>query len=106
MTGGIGGTAVYLRGVLAREGTTTMGTLATIGVDDDLTACQTRVTVRTTDNKLTRGVHVVFDVETEEIEHLLRVYLLFHTGDKDIDYIVLDLGKHPLIIGVKLIVLC
>ena len=52
----IGCRAVYLRGVLAREGTTTMGSLTTVGVDDDLTPRETSISVRTPDDELTRGV--------------------------------------------------
>ena len=52
----IGCRAVYLRGVLAREGTTTMGSLTSVGVDDDLTACESGISVGTTDDELTRGV--------------------------------------------------
>ena len=42
----IGCRAVYLRGVLAREGTTTMGGLTSVGVDDDLTPRETSISVR------------------------------------------------------------
>ena len=52
----IGCRAVYLRGVLAREGTTTMGSLTSVGVDDDLTTCEAGISVGTTDDELTRGV--------------------------------------------------
>ena len=52
----IGCRAVYLRGVLAREGTTTMGGLTSVGVDDDLTPRETSISVRTADDELTRGV--------------------------------------------------
>ena len=52
----IGCRAVYLRGVLAREGTTTMGSLTSVGVDDDLTPRETSISVRTADDELTRGV--------------------------------------------------
>ena len=82
-----------------------MSPLATIGIYDDLTSCQTGVAMRTANHKLTRGVHVVFDVIAEEVEHLLRVYLLFHAGNQDVNHVILNLCQHLLVIAVKLIVL-
>ena len=52
----IGCRAVYLRGILTREGTTTMGSLTTVGVDDDLTPCESGISMRPADDELTRGV--------------------------------------------------
>ena len=60
--------------------------------------------MRAANNELTRRIHIVRDVKTEEVEHLLRMNLLFDTGDKDIDDIILNLRQHRLVIG-KLIVL-
>lgn len=54
--GQVGGRAVDLGVVLAGEGTTTVGTPATVGVDDDLTASQTGVTLGTTDDEEARGL--------------------------------------------------
>ena len=53
-TGGVGSRTVDLRPVLAGEGTTTVRTPSTVGVDDDLTAGQTGVTLGTTDDEETR----------------------------------------------------
>lgn len=53
-TGQVGGGAVDLGEVLAGEGTTTVGTPAAVGVDNDLTAGQTGVTLGTTDDEETR----------------------------------------------------
>ena len=55
-TGHIRGRTVDLGVVLAREGTTTVSTPATVGVDDDLTAGQTGVTLGTTDDEEARGL--------------------------------------------------
>ena len=33
-----------------------MGRLTSVGVDDDLTTCESGISVRTTDDELTRGV--------------------------------------------------
>ena len=104
MTGGIGCRAVHLRGVLSREGTAAVSALATIGIHDDLTARETCITVRTADDELARGVHIILDVQPKQIEHLLRMDLLLHTGDEDIDDVVLDAGQHLLVL-VELVVL-
>ena len=53
-TGGICGRPVDLGEVLAGEGTTTVGTPATVGVDDDLAASDTGVTLGTTNDEETR----------------------------------------------------
>ena len=52
----VGSRSVDLGEILARESTTTVGTPATVGVDDDLTAGQTGVTLRTTNDEETRGL--------------------------------------------------
>ena len=74
-----------------------MGTLAAVGVDDDFTARQACVAVGATDDELARRVNVVLDVEAEEVEHLLRVYMLLHPWHEDVDDIVLDAGQHPFV---------
>ena len=54
--GKVGSRAVDLGEVLAGEGTTTVGTPATVGVDNDLAAGQTGVTLGTTNDELARGL--------------------------------------------------
>ena len=81
-----------------------MGTLAAIGIDDDLTSRQTGVPVGAANDELTRGVDIVLDVESEEIEHFLAAYLLLYTGYQDVDDIVLDACQHLLVL-VKFVVL-
>ena len=61
--------------------------------------------MRTTNHKLTCGVHVVFDVVVEECEYLLTVNLCFYTGNQDVDNVFLDLCQHLLVL-VKLVMLC
>lgn len=58
-TGSVGSRAIDLGGILAREGSATVGTPATVGVDDDLATGEAGITVRTTDDETTRGVQVV-----------------------------------------------
>ena len=72
-TGEVGCRAVDLAVVLAGEGTTTVGTPATVGVNDDLTAGKTSVTLGTTNDEVARGLdlegvsddreHEVFSVQ-------------------------------------------
>lgn len=57
-TGEVGSRAVDLAVVLAGEGTTTVGTPATVGVNDDLTASKTGVTLRTTNDEVARGLNL------------------------------------------------
>lgn len=52
--GEVGSRAIDLAVVLAGEGTTTVGTPTTVGVDDDLTAGQTSVTLWATNDEETR----------------------------------------------------
>ena len=49
--------AVHLRGVFAREGTSSMSSFTSVGVDDDFAPRETRISVRTTDDELTCGVY-------------------------------------------------
>ena len=49
---------VDLGEVLAREGSSTVGTPATVGVDNDLTTSQTSVTLGTTNDEAARGLNL------------------------------------------------
>ena len=57
-TGEVGSRAVDLAVVLAGEGTTTVSTPATVGVNDDLTASKTGVTLGTTNDEVARGLNL------------------------------------------------
>lgn len=59
--GKVSGRAVDLGVVLAGESTTTVSTPATVGVDDDLTAGQTGVTLGTTDDEEARRLDLLKD---------------------------------------------
>ena len=52
----VGGGSVDLGEVLARESTTTVGTPATVGIDDDLSAGETGITLGATDDEKTGGL--------------------------------------------------
>lgn len=52
----VGSRSIDLGEILSGESTTTVGTPATVGVDNDLTTSQTGVTLRTTNDELARGL--------------------------------------------------
>ena len=81
-----------------------MSTLATVGIHNNLATGETRVTMRTANHKLARGIDVVLDVAIKQSQHCSRVNLLFHPWNKDIDYIFTDALLHGFI-AIKLIVL-
>jgi len=58
----VSGRAVDLGEVLAGEGTATVGTPATVGVDDDLAASKTGVTLRAADDEEARGLDLFCSV--------------------------------------------
>ena len=53
---GVRGRAIDLGGVLTRERPTTVASHATVGVDDDLSARQSRVGVGSAEYELARGI--------------------------------------------------
>lgn len=57
--GDVSGGAIDLGVILAGESTTTVSTPSTVGVDDDLTAGKTGVTLGSTDDEAARGLDVV-----------------------------------------------
>jgi hypothetical protein len=73
-TGEVGSRAVDLAVVLAGEGTTTVSTPATVGVNDDLAAGKTGVTLGTTDDKVAGGLNLKcvnssFETTVKEVAH-------------------------------------
>lgn len=81
----VGRGTVDLGVVLTGEGTTTVGTPATVGVDDDLTAGETGITLRTTDDEAARGLDVVNGAVVQEL-----------SGDDLLDDLLLDDGTELL----------
>ena len=82
-----------------------MCALAAVCVDDNLASGQTGVAVRTADYELAGRVDEVLDVVAEEREYLLAVYLGLNARHENVEHVVLDLGEHALVVGVKLVVL-
>lgn len=58
-TGSVGGGTVDLGRVLTREGSSTMGTPTTIGINDDLATGKTSIAMGTANDESTRGVQMV-----------------------------------------------
>ena len=56
--GEVGSGTVDLGVILSGESTTTVGTPTTVGVDNDLTASKTGVTLGTTNDEVTRGLNL------------------------------------------------
>ena len=118
IAGGVCCAAVYLAGILAREGTAAVCAASSVGVDDNLASGQSGVAVRTADDKLARRVDVVFDAVVHQLaltfagvglclssvgQTVVEESAQFVAGgfldarDEDVDDILADLGKHLLV---------
>src|ERR1700743_1060036 len=102
MTRSISRGTVYLGGILAAESAAAMCALTAIRVDDDLTAGEPGVTMRTADDELAGGVDMILDLIVEQ----LGVFLIpgLYAGDQDLDNVFLDPGLH-LRFGIEVVVL-
>mmetsp|Transcript_20976 Transcript_20976/g.66462 ORF Transcript_20976/g.66462 Transcript_20976/m.66462 type:complete len:461 (+) Transcript_20976:322-1704(+) len=89
----VGTGAVDLGGVLAGEGAATVGTPATVGVNDDLAASEAGITVGATNHEAARGV---------EVEDGLVIEVL--GGDDGLDHVLVEVGG-DLVVGDILVVL-
>merc|ERR1719253_110645 len=58
-TGSISGGTINLCGVLSREGSSSVGTPSSVGVNDNLTSSKTGISVGSSNNETTRGVKMV-----------------------------------------------
>mmetsp|Transcript_18288 Transcript_18288/g.25771 ORF Transcript_18288/g.25771 Transcript_18288/m.25771 type:complete len:271 (+) Transcript_18288:367-1179(+) len=57
-TAGVGGGTIDLGGILSREGSTSVGTPSTVGINDNLTSGKTGISLGSTNDELSRGVDV------------------------------------------------
>ena len=57
-SGGVGGGSVDLGPVLSGEGSSSVGSPSSVGVDNDLSASQSGVSLRSSDNESARGLHL------------------------------------------------
>ena len=91
--GSVGSGAVDLGGILAGEGATTVGTPATVGVDDDLAAGEAGVTLGTTDGEAAGGVQPVDGLVVDHVG-----------GEGGLDDLLHEVGL-DLVVGDLLVVL-
>ncbi|URD93393.1 hypothetical protein MUK42_32538 [Musa troglodytarum] len=93
LPGDVGTAAVDLGWILAGEGTATMGSPATVGVDNDLAAGKPSIAMRSANDESTRRI---------KVEDGLLIEILL--GDDSLDYMLLQVSSN-LVIGDGLIVL-
>src|SRR5690606_35583270 len=72
----VGSRAVDLGEILAGEGTTTVSAPAAVGVDDNLAASETGVTLRTTVHEEARGLDLLLSVHAIRIHVPLGAYVV------------------------------
>ena len=88
-----------------------MGTLATIGINNNLTACKTSVTMWPANNELACRVNEILDTVIEQGQNLLA-YLLLHPWHQYFYYVLAYLCQHGVIVVVavgildEVVVLC
>ena len=100
----IGCRTVDFRWVLTRESTSSMCSLATICVDNNLASRQPRISVRPADDKLTRRIDEIFNVVIEQRQYFLT-QLCLYAWHENIDNVFTYLGQHRLIIVHERVVL-
>jgi hypothetical protein len=64
----VGSGTIDLGEILSGESTTTVGTPATVGIDDDLSAGQTSITLGTTNDEETRGLDLMIRLDIDLIQ--------------------------------------
>ena len=107
--------AVYLAGILAGEGSAAVGSLAAVGVHDDLAAGQAGVAVGASDDEFAGGVYMEDEAAVEELTGTLgqagddsgNQYFLNILADTGLNggVILRSAGSHALGCG-EVIVLC
>ena len=70
--GRVGSRTIDLGEILAREGSSSVGTPTTVGIDDDLTASQTSITLRTSNNETSRWLNLLSRSATNETRRLTK----------------------------------
>ena len=65
MTGCVCGTAVYFAGVFTRESASTMSACSSVCIYNNLTSCQTRISMRASDNELAGRIDMVCNLVIE-----------------------------------------
>ena len=74
-----------------------MSTTSSIGIDDNLSARQTCVAMRTTNHELTRRIDMISNITLEQTTNLLVAYFCNHPWNQDVDDILSDALQHLLV---------
>ena len=74
-----------------------MSTLASIGVNDNLSTCQASISVRTTDYELACRVNEVFDIVVEQSQHFVA-NLSLNSWYKNVDNIFANFCEHSFVV--------
>ena len=94
VTGSISGTTVHLAGVFSGESTTTVSAFATVSIHNNLAACQTGISVRTTDHELSGRIDVIDDLIIEQCQYFIMMNRSNDTGHQDFDNVTTDDRQH------------
>jgi len=94
VTGSISGTTVHLAGVFSGESTTTVSAFATVSIHNNLAACQTGISVRTTDHELSGRIDVIDDLIIEQCQYFIMMDRSNDTGHQDFDNVTTDDRQH------------
>ena len=96
MTCSISCRTVHFRRIFSRESTTTVRTFSTVCIYNNLSTCQSGITMRTTYNKFTRRIDMISDLIIKQSLYMWRI-LCLHTRNQYILNIGLDLILHGFI---------
>src|ERR1035438_5879940 len=89
MTRRISRRTVNFRRIFSRKSTAAMSTLATIGINDNLSARQSCIAMRSADNELARRIYVIRNLIIEKFTKLFRKFI-FHFWNNNFDDVFLD----------------
>ena len=84
ITSRVRGRAIDLSGILTREGATAVARIATVGIHNNLTSCQTRVPLWTTDNKASSRID-------KDLSLTIQVFTWNHLSNDLLDDILMNL---------------
>jgi len=87
-------TTVYLARIFSGESTTTVSTFTTISINDNLTTCQTGISVRTTNYELARRIHMINDFIIKQCQHFIVMDRSNDTRHQNFNHITADDRQH------------
>ena len=92
----IGRAAVYLAGVFSAEGTATVCTTSSVGVDNNFASCEACVAMRPTNDKFAGGIDLQDTLIVKKVPHLLW-HFLNHLRQQQRLHVVVNAVKHLLV---------